>query len=247
MQRLPWPPSALRNGAVPDVRVPHGVAPGAAAEVGGSVCGVQRCACLQACDEVGVGQGHLTIGLQISQARGHVLAEVFACSLWPVQDQCLVPELAQIRQQRFVAVVHDVQVGQAELVEFAHEIPVEVRAFIAMVQAHAGEARGKPDARAVGADLGDDSLRDLDGEARTVLQCAAVPVGPPVRAQSQKLVDQVGHAMDFHTVTAGIDGPPSRVAVLVDGRGNLLGQKRARHRNVLHACQREDLLAGRDR
>lgn len=58
------------------------------------------------------------------------------------------------------------QVGEAQLVEFGHQVAVKRRAFRAFVDAAQRVARRQADRRAVGADFRGDGLGDFDREAR---------------------------------------------------------------------------------
>ncbi len=127
---------------------------------------------LQPHDEVRIGKDHLPIGFEIGQPRSHVAANLVARTTRPVEDQRLVPELADVAQQRLVALVQDMQMGEPELVEFGDEIAVEVRPFGAFVDSPQGRTRGQADRGAVRADLLCDRPGDLNGKAGAVLDGA---------------------------------------------------------------------------
>lgn len=88
---------------------------------------------LQPRNEVRIGEHHLAIGFEIGQPRNHVGTDLLARATRPIEDQRLALELANVGQQRLVALVHDVQIGEPELVEFGNQIAVEVRPFGAFV------------------------------------------------------------------------------------------------------------------
>ncbi|MNY49992.1 hypothetical protein D3C86_1854640 [compost metagenome] len=75
---------------------------------------------LQALDEIRVGQDHLAIGFHVRESRRHVGANLLSGATRAIEDQGLLPQRANVRQQCFVALVHDVQIGKPKLVEFSH-------------------------------------------------------------------------------------------------------------------------------
>lgn len=117
-----------------------------------------------------------------------------------------MPELANIGQQRLVALVHDVRIREPELVEFGDEIAVEVRSFGAFVDSPYRRAGGQADRGAVRADLLGDRRGDLDGEAGAVLDGAAIFVRARVGARREELLDEIGvRAVNLDAVGAGLD------------------------------------------
>jgi len=144
--------------------------------------------------------------------------------------------------------MHDVKVGERELVELAYQMAVEIRSFGAFVDAPHRDARRQADRRPVRADLPGDGGRHLDGETRAILDGAAIHVGSRVRARRNELLHQISiRAMDLDTVRTCRNGVARGVAEIGNGPAHVIGRERPRLRNILHALRREYRRIRRDR
>jgi hypothetical protein len=85
--------------------------------------------------------------------------------------------------------MHNVQVGETKLVKFGDQMAIELRSFLAFVDAPHLDSGREADRRLVLSNLIGDSAGDLDGEACTILDRSAVLVGPSIRARSDELLD----------------------------------------------------------
>ena len=132
-----------------------------------AVCIVHWRIGLQPCDEIRIGQNHLAVGFEIRQPRSHVGADLIARAARPVQDQRLLPELADVAQKRLVALMHDVHISETQPVELADQIAVEIRPLDAFIDAPHRRAGRQADSLPVRADLFCNGGGHLDGEART--------------------------------------------------------------------------------
>lgn len=102
--------------------------------------------------KIGIGQHVSAVGFEVSQPGSDVFADVFAGTTGAVQDERLMPEAPKVVENLVFSVVNDVQVSETELVQFGHQVAEQFRSLVAVVEAHACEAGGKPNARAVGSD-----------------------------------------------------------------------------------------------
>jgi hypothetical protein len=87
---------------------------------------------LQARREVGIGERPLADRHHIGPARLDIGAQRFERALGAQQDQGLRPELPEVGQQRLVPEVEQVEVGEADLVQFGDQMTgATVRAALA--------------------------------------------------------------------------------------------------------------------
>jgi hypothetical protein len=107
---------------------------------------------------------------------------------------------------------------------------------------------GQADGRPVRADLPGNRADDLDGEAGSVRDGAAIFIAARVGARGEELLDEIGvRAVKLDTIGASIDGGARRTAEVGDGPAHFLARQRARRRNVPHSCGGEHLCPRRDR
>src|SRR5579859_391550 len=130
--------------------------------------------------------------------------------------------------------MHDVQVGETELVEFGDQVAIQIRAFCAFVNTRHGRAGRQANGRSFWADFLGNRPGHFNSEACAVFDGSAVFVSPNVGARGEELMDQISvGAMDFDAVGAGLDGTPRRVAKVGNSLAYFVRSEGTRYRNVL--------------
>jgi hypothetical protein len=114
--------------------------------------------------------------------------------------------------------MNDVQVSETKLVEFGYQMTVKRRTFRALVDAPHGEPWGQADGRPLRADFLGNRPGDVDREARTVLEGAAILVGALVGARGEELVNEIAVcAMNLDAISTGFNGGSSSMPEVDDG------------------------------
>jgi hypothetical protein len=138
------------------------------------------------------------------------------------------------------------QVGEAPFRQLRrHAVEERLRVRVGDVVLHI--LGGYADANARTANARRDRIDHLDEKADAVLDAPAIPVGAPVRAIPQELVDQVAvRGMHLDAVEAGGESVTRRLSVLLDDAGYLFCPQCARRRDRLEASFGKCLRLGPD-
>ena len=96
------------------------------------------------------------------------MIQLVRCCVWTVDEQWMLPFLANILQQVFIARMQDMQISEVELVQFSHQITIERWRFWAFNQATGGVEWRQANASAICTNLSGDSLGYFNGKAGAV-------------------------------------------------------------------------------
>ncbi|SAL51170.1 hypothetical protein AWB73_05343 [Caballeronia turbans] len=112
---------------------------GLVSEIDAVVGRVKRRVRDDAFDKVRIGEHVRAIGFKVGKARCDVLADIRAGTRWAVEDDRSMPDPAEVVQDVIFAIMDDVNIGEAKLVQFADKVTEQIRPLGTMAETHTRE------------------------------------------------------------------------------------------------------------